>query len=101
MHCLDADTGKLNWVHDMKAHMWGSTLVADGKVYVGDEDGDFTVLAADRQKRVISEANLGYPIYGTPVVANGVMYVLNQSYLYAFADSNKTAKDEVPKVDLK
>jgi hypothetical protein len=35
------------------------------------------------------------------VVANGVMYVLNQSYLYAFADPNKSAKDEVPKVDLK
>jgi len=100
VHCLDADTGKVNWVHDMKAHMWGSTLVADGKVYVGDEDGDFCVLASSRQKRVISEANLGYPIYGTPVVANGLMYVLNQSYLYAFADPNKTAKDEAPKVDL-
>ncbi len=101
VHCLDADTGKINWVHDMKAHMWGSTLVADGKVYVGDEDGDFTVLAAAREKKVISETNLGYPVYGTPVVANGVMYVLNQSYLYAFADPSKAAKDEVPKVNLK
>ena len=36
VHCLDAETGKLHWTHDMKAHMWGSTLVADGKVYVGD-----------------------------------------------------------------
>ena len=81
--------------------MWGSTLVADGKVYVGDEDGDFTVLAASKEKKVISESNLGYPVYGTPVVANGVMYVLNQSYLYAFADPSKSAKDEVPKVNLK
>ena len=29
------------------------------------------------------------------------MYVLNQSYLYAFADPNKSAKDEVPKIDAK
>ena len=57
VHCLDAETGKLNWVHDMKAHMWGSTLVADGKVYVGDEDGDFVVLAASKEKKVISETN--------------------------------------------
>ena len=64
-------------------------------------DGDFTVLAAAKDKRVISEANLGYPIYGTPVVANGVLYVLNQSYLYAFADPNKTARDEVPKISPK
>jgi hypothetical protein len=34
-------------------------------------------------------------------VANGVMYVLNQSYLYAFHDSSKAAKDEVPKVEIK
>lgn len=100
VHCLDAETGKLHWVHDMKAHMWGSTLVADGKVYVGDEDGDFCVLASSPTKRVISESNLGYPIYGTPVVANGVMYVLNQSYLYAFADPNKAAKDEIPPINL-
>lgn len=99
VHCLDADTGKLHWVHDMKAHMWGSTLVADGKVYVGDEDGDFAVLASSKEKKLISETNLGYPIYGTPVVANGVMYVLNQSYLYAFADPNKAAKDEAPRIE--
>jgi outer membrane protein assembly factor BamB len=101
VHCLDADTGKLNWVHDMKAHMWGSTFVADGKVYVGDEDGDFAILASSKEKKVLNEVNMGYPIYGTPIVANGVMYVLNQSYLYAFQDSSKAAKDEVPKVDIK
>lgn len=101
VHCLDADTGKLNWVHDMKAHMWGSTFVADGKVYVGDEDGDFAVLASSKEKKLINEVNLGYPVYGTPIVANGVMYVLNQSYLYAFQDSSKSAKDEVPKIDAK
>ena len=50
VHCLDAETGKLYWTHDMKAHMWGSTLVADGKVYVGDEDGDFVVFAASKGK---------------------------------------------------
>jgi outer membrane protein assembly factor BamB len=101
VHCLDAATGKLQWIHDMKAHMWGSTLVADGKVYVGDEDGDFAILASSKEKKLISETNLGYPVYGTPVVANGVMYVLNQSYLYAFADPTKTGKDEVPKLDTK
>jgi outer membrane protein assembly factor BamB len=101
VHCLDADTGKLNWVHDMKAHMWGSTFVADGKVYVGDEDGDFAILASSKEKKLINEVNLGYPVYGTPIVANGVMYVMNQSYVYAFQDSSKTAKDEVPKIDAK
>jgi outer membrane protein assembly factor BamB len=51
--------------------------VADGKVYVGDEDGDFVVLAAKggAKAQVLSETNLGAPVYSTPIVANGTMYV--------------------------
>ncbi len=85
VHCLDAETGAARWQHDMKAHVWGSTLVADGKVYVGDEDGDFVVLDAKGEKVVRSEANLGAPIYSTPVAANGALYVSTQSHLYAIA----------------
>jgi outer membrane protein assembly factor BamB len=101
VHCLDPETGQVHWVHDMKAHMWGSTLVADGKVYVGDEDGDFAVLAAAREKKLLSETNLGAPIYATPVVANGVVYLQSNTHLYAFHDTAKAARDEVPKVEIR
>jgi outer membrane protein assembly factor BamB len=96
VHCLDAETGKVYWVHDMKAHMWGSTMVADGKVYVGDEDGDFTILAASKEKKVISECNLGAPVYSTPVIANGAIYVASNTHLYAFSDQaqNPLSKDQ-------
>jgi outer membrane protein assembly factor BamB len=101
VHCLDAETGQLYWTHDMKAHMWGSTLVADGKVYVGDEDGDFTVLAATKEKKALSETNLGAPVYSTPIVAKGVIYVASNTHLYAFHDAARAGQDEVPKLDLK
>ena len=39
-HCLNAKTGKVNWAYDMLAAAWGSPLIVDGKVYIGDEDGD-------------------------------------------------------------
>ena len=100
VHCLDAETGQLYWTYDMKAHMWGSTMVADGKLYVGDEDGDIVVLAVSREKKVLSETNLGAPVYATPVVANGAIYIASNTHLYAFHDSARSAKDEVPKVDL-
>ena len=96
VHCLDADTGKVYWVYDMKAHMWGSTLAADGKVYVGDEDGDFVVLASDKKMKVLSETYFPAPIYSTPVVANGVLYVATQSHIYALYDEGraKSATDQ-------
>ncbi len=101
VHCLDAETGKLYWTHDMKAHMWGSTLVADGKVFVGDEDGDLTILAVSKEKKVLSETNLGSPVYSTPIVANGVMYIASNSHLYAFHDSSVAGSDSPAKVDVK
>ncbi len=119
IHCLDAESGKLYWTYDMKAHMWGSTLVADGKVYVGDEDGDFVVLAANQGKKlppekvrpgstgfgpeVLSECNVGSPIYSTPVVANGVIYVGSNTHLYAFHDSARAAvsTDRPPAAEVK
>jgi outer membrane protein assembly factor BamB len=102
VYCLDAETGKLYWTHDMKAHMWGSTLVADGKVYVGDEDGDFAVLAATKEKKLLSETNLPSPVYSTPIVANGTIYVSCNTHLYAFYDAARSAagKDEAPRVNL-
>ncbi len=86
VHCLDAATGKVYWVHDLKAHAWGSTMVADGKVYVGDEDGDLCILAASKEKKVLCEVNFGAPLYSTPVVANGVLYISSQTHLFAFAE---------------
>jgi len=83
VYCLDADTGEQYWRHDLKAHMWGSTLVADGKVYVGDEDGDFVVLKAGKKEEVLYEAMFASPIYSSPVVANDIIFVATQTHLYA------------------
>jgi len=83
--CLDAETGKKYWEYDTKAHIWGSTFVVDGKVYIGDEDGDLTVLASSKERKVISEVNMGAPVYSTAIVANGMMYIGTQTHLYAIA----------------
>ncbi len=83
VRCLDTATGRAIWTHQMRGHVWGSTLLADGKLYVGDEYGDFVVLAAGRDEKVISKTNLGSAIYSTPVAANGVLYVASQTHLYA------------------
>ena len=67
------------------ASVWGSPLVADGKVYLGDEDGDIAVLKAGKELKQISEIQMGISIYGTPVPANGVLYIMTSHHLYAIA----------------
>lgn len=85
VHCLDAETGQAFWVHEAKGEACGSTLVADGKVYLGTGKGDLWVLAAGKEKKVISQVRVGAPIFATPVAANGVLYVASHRYLYAVA----------------
>ncbi len=85
VHCFDAESGKKYWEHDTLSHIWSSTLAVDGKVYIGNEDGYITVLAADREKQVLAEIDMGAPVYSTPVVANGVLYIATQTHLYAIA----------------
>jgi outer membrane protein assembly factor BamB len=85
LHCLDAKTGEVYWTHDLFAAVWGSTLVADGKVYVGDEDGDIVILQAGKQKKVLATMNMGSAVYATPVPAHGTLFLNNRNQLFALA----------------
>jgi len=85
LHCFDAKTGQAYWTYDVFAAVWGSTLVADGKVYLGDEDGDVVVLAAGKEKKLLAEMNMGSSVYGTPVPAHGTLFLINRNQLFALA----------------
>lgn len=86
LHCLDLKTGKPYWTHDMFAALWSSPMIIDDKVYLGDEDGDITVLQHGRELKVLSEQNMGSSVYSTVVPANGTLYVMNRNQLYALAE---------------
>ena len=86
LYCLDAETGKLQWTYDTLAAIWGSPLVADGKVYLGDEDGDIAVLRAGKTLEVLHEINVGASVYTTPVAKDGVLYIVSRTNLFAIAE---------------
>jgi outer membrane protein assembly factor BamB len=91
VHCVDLQTGRPVWVHDAGAETWASTLVADGKVYIGTRRGDFTVLAAGRQLRVLSSIRLDDAVISTPVAANGTLYVGTMGALFALQSGATSA----------
>jgi outer membrane protein assembly factor BamB len=85
LRCLDANTGQEYWVHDLLAAVWGSPFLIDGKVFIGDEDGDVVAMAHSKEKVVISEMNMGSAVYGTVVPANGTLFLNNRSQLFAIS----------------
>ena len=93
-HCLDVKTGKPHWTYDMLAAAWGSPLIVDGKVYIGDEDGDVSIfkLSSEPQEEPI-EINMGTSVYSTPIIADGTLYISSRNWLFAI----ENAKEEVAK----
>jgi outer membrane protein assembly factor BamB len=85
LHCLDAATGAPYWTHDVFAAVWGSPMVVDGKVYLGDEDGDVVVMQHGKEKKQLAEMNMGSAVYATVVPANGVLFLNNRNQLFALA----------------
>jgi outer membrane protein assembly factor BamB len=86
IHCFDAATGKTLWTHACNGLFWASPYVADGKVYAGTRSGDFWVLAAEREKRVLFETKFPAKISATATAANGVLYIATMTHLYAVAE---------------
>jgi outer membrane protein assembly factor BamB len=85
-HALNVETGEPYWVHDTFAAVWSSPMVVDGKIYLGDEDGDVVVLAPGKEEKVLVEMNLGSSVYGTAVPAHGVLFIASRNQLFALAN---------------
>ena len=83
LHCLDAATGKKHWEHDLLTGVWGSPLWADGKVFMGTDDGEILIFAHGAQKKLLEQHEMDAPIQSALVVANGTLYVLSKTRLYA------------------
>lgn len=83
VHCLDARTGKQQWAHDLEAGTRSSPLICDGNIYVTNEDGQVCILALSREEKLLASHDFSSPIYCSPILANGVLYVATRSMLYA------------------
>ncbi len=94
-HCLDAQTGAVHWTHDLLAAAWGSPLIVEDKVYIGDEDGEMAIFrhSADPKvaKQIVDDEpepyygtrDMGSSVYSTPIIADNVLYISNRAHLFA------------------
>lgn len=85
VHCVDFATGKRKWAFDMMETVWGSTVVADGKVFVGNEAGMLVVFAAKgdaAEELARFDSNNYRSISSSPVFANGHLFLTDHSRLY-------------------
>ncbi len=59
LHCLDAKTGKHYWEYDIKASIWGSPYYVDGKIFLGNDDGDLFIFKHEKKHEVYRRGRSG------------------------------------------
>lgn len=97
LHCLDAKKSVngqpvVHWTHDLLAACWSTPLIADGKVFIANEDGNVAILRLSAQKTVLAERNVGATTYSTPAVANHTLFLAMKNRLLAITDPNVAAR---------
>ena len=73
---LDRADGKVRWITDLPAsRRWSGPVLAGGKLWLVSGDG-LLVGADARTGQLSSQLDLDTPVFVTPIVAGGRMYIL-------------------------
>ncbi|HSI33331.1 MAG: PQQ-binding-like beta-propeller repeat protein [Phycisphaerae bacterium] len=88
LHCFDAKTGERYWVYDTESAMWSSPMIADGKVFLTNENGDVNIFPAGKKdpKDDVIKIEMGSASYCSPVFTKGVLYLMTRDKLYAIEE---------------
>ena len=85
MYCLDAKTGKVVYGPQRlrNATYSGSPVLADGRIYVTDEDGVTSVVKAGPSYQLLAENDLVDYTLSSPAISDGQIFIRTSTALYA------------------
>jgi len=97
---FDVNTGKQLWLKNLGTIQKASPVFADGKLYVGTENGKFYILKPSATGcEILDEDQLGTEeqpetIIGSAAVANGRVYFASDSGLYAIGKKTSRSSSQ-------
>jgi outer membrane protein assembly factor BamB len=68
----------------------GSPVLADGRIYITDEDGLTTVIAAGPKFEVLAENPLNEYCLSSPAISDGRIYIRTSGHLYAIGSKKSS-----------
>jgi outer membrane protein assembly factor BamB len=103
---FDVNTGKQLWLLNLGTIQKASPVFADGKLYVGTENGKFFILKPSATGcEILDEDTLGteaHPeaIIASAAVSNGRIYVVSDSGLYAIGKKSTSSSHSTPNASV-
>jgi outer membrane protein assembly factor BamB len=86
LECIDAATGEHLWQERLGGTLWGSMLLADGKLYVTSLEGDTYVLAAGPEFRLFATNSLGEHVKAALAASDGQLFLRTYEHLICIGD---------------
>lgn len=86
MTCLDAKTGKMEYEGarvPKPTKFLASPVAYEGKILLTSEEGETFILKAGPKHEVLRSNALGEPVYASPAIANGNIFIRGEKNLYA------------------
>ena len=86
MTCLDAATGERKYEGGrppVPATFFASPVAFDDKILLTSEDGDSFVIKAGPVHEVLATNSVGEPVYASPAISNGTIYIRGDAHLFA------------------
>jgi len=90
--CIDAKTGALQYEGGrvpVPATFSASAVAFDGKIFLTSEDGDTFVIKAGPKHEVLATNSLGEPVYASPAIADGMLFIRGEKTLYCIGGGAK------------
>jgi outer membrane protein assembly factor BamB len=87
--CLDAKTGQVKYEGGrvpIPATFTASPVAVDGKILLTSEDGDTFVIKAGPVHQIVGTNSVGEPVYASPAIADGRIYIRGEKNLYAIGN---------------
>jgi len=84
--CIDAKTGEVKYEGGripIPATFTASPVAFDGKILMTSEDGDTFIVKAGPKHEIIGTNSVGEPVYASPAMADGRIYIRGEKNLYA------------------
>ncbi|MEC7717229.1 MAG: PQQ-binding-like beta-propeller repeat protein [Planctomycetota bacterium] len=89
MTCLNANTGEAHWTARLEGNFSSSPLFADGKIYVGNRDGQVFVLRPGREFNLIATNELDSALMASPVALRESLIFRSEESLYRIQAESK------------
>ncbi len=83
--CLDAKTGQTNWTERLGGNFCSSPLFVDGKILIGNREGQTYVIAPGKSYKLLATNQLEGQIMATPAAVDSDLFVRTDKALYRIA----------------